>query len=132
LAAAPQRLRSVSGAAATGIRPTVSAVHHRARSHAGDTIVIACSGDDDLAERVGMTLELGARHVVVDLGDGERVDATTLTALKRVAGRLRSRGGHLSVVCSQPSLTSILDRTLLSRSFAVFGSLDAALRHAGP
>jgi anti-sigma B factor antagonist len=110
----------------------VTAVHHRARSLAGDTIVIACPGDDDLADRVRMSLELGARHVVVDLGDGGRVDATTLSALKRLAGRLRSRGGRLSVVCSQPSLRTILDVTLLSRSFAVFGSLDAALRHAGP
>jgi anti-anti-sigma factor len=79
-----------------------------------------------------LSLDLGARHVVVDLGDGRRVDATTLSALKRLAGRLRSRGGGLAVVCSQPSLRSILDQTLLSRSFAVFGTLDAALRHAHP
>jgi anti-anti-sigma regulatory factor len=110
----------------------MTAVHHRARSLVGDTIVIAGPGDDDLAERVRMSLDLGARHVVVDIGDGGRVDATTLSALKRVAGRLRSRGGGLSVVCSQPSLRCILDLTLLSRSFAVFGTLDAALRHAGP
>jgi len=110
----------------------VNAVHHRARSLAGDTIVIASTDDEDLAERVRLSLDLGARHVVVDLGDGRQVDATTLSALKRLAGRLRSRGGGLSVVCSQPSLRSILDQTLLSRSFAVFGSLDAALRHAHP
>jgi anti-anti-sigma regulatory factor len=109
----------------------VTAVHHRARSIAGDTIVIAYSGDD-LAERVRTSLDLGARHVIVDVGDGKRIDATTLSAFKRLAGRLRSRGGGLSVVCSQPSLRSILDQTLLSRSFAVFGTIDAALRHAGP
>ena len=79
-----------------------------------------------------MSLDLGARHVVVDLGDGKRVDATTLSSLKRLAGRLRARGGDLSVVCSQPNVRSILDLTLLSRSFAVFGTLDAALRRAGP
>ena len=90
-------------------------------------IVIASPGDSDLAERVRASLDLGARHVVVDLGDGDEVDASTLSALKRLAGRLRSRGGRLSVVCSQPSLTSILDLTLLSRSFGVFGTLDAAL-----
>ena len=109
----------------------MTAVHHRARNLAGDTIVIAYSGDD-LAERVRMSLDLGVRHVVVDVGDGRRVDATTLSAFKRLAARLRSRGGGLSVVCSQPNLRSILDLTLLSRSFAVFGSVDAALRRAGP
>ena len=110
----------------------MNAVHHRARSIDGDTIVIAYPGDSELADRVRASLDLRASHVVVDLGDGDRVDASTLSALKRLAGRLRSRGGRLSVVCSQPGLTSILDLTLLSRSFAVFGTLDAALRHAGP
>ena len=110
----------------------MTAVHHRARSLAGDTIVIASPGDDELADRVRMSLDLGARHVVVDLGDGRRVDATTLSSHKRLAGRLRASGGDLSVVCSQPNLRSILDLTLLSRSFAVFGTLDAALRRAGP
>jgi anti-anti-sigma regulatory factor len=110
----------------------VTAVHHRARNVAGDTIVIASPGDDDLADRVRMSLDLGARHVVVDLGDGRRVDASTLSSLKRLAGRLGAKGGGLSVVCSQPNLRRILDVTLLSRSFGVFGTLDAALRRAGP
>jgi anti-anti-sigma factor len=110
----------------------VTTVHHRARSLAGDTIVIAGPDDQDLAELVRTSVDFGARHVVVDLGDGATVDASTLSALKRLSGRLRSGGGDLSVVCSQPILKRILDLTLLSRSFAVFGTLDAALRRAGP
>jgi anti-anti-sigma factor len=101
----------------------VTAVHHRARSLAGDTIVLASPADDDLADRVQTSLELGARHIVVDLGDGKRIDATTLSSLKRLAGRLRAKGGDLSVVCSQPNLRRILDLTLLSR-------VVRGLRHA--
>ena len=94
----------------------------------GRTVVIACAGSElDLARTVAASFEVGIGHVVVDLGDAEMVDSSTLTALKRIAGRLRSRGGRLSVVAPHPGLASILRLTLLSRSFTVFGTLDAAL-----
>jgi anti-anti-sigma factor len=100
----------------------------RRRALEGSTVVIACAGPDvDLASRVATSIELGARHVVVDLGEAEMVDSSTLTALKRVAGALKPRGGRLSVVCQHPGLAKLLDLTLLSRSFRVFGTLDAAL-----
>ena len=95
---------------------------------AGSTIVIACATDGvELADRLRASLDLGARRVVVDLGAAEMVDASTLTALKRLAERLRSRGGGLSVVCGNGHLAKLLEVTLLSRSFAVFPTLDAAL-----
>lgn len=95
---------------------------------AHDTVVISWVGpESDLTRRIGDSVQVGARHVVVDLGDAEMVDSSTLTALKRVAGRLRTRGGRLSVVCSQPRFASLLHLTQLSRSFHVFESLDAAL-----
>lgn len=108
----------------------MSSVEARERSFLdGATVVIGSRGSEaDLTRRVAESARLGARHVVIDLGDAEMVDSSTLTALKRTAGRLRSRGGHLSVVCQHPGLASLLDLTLLSRSFSVFGSLDAALR----
>ena len=103
----------------------------RARSPqpaAGSTIVIACASDGvELADRLRASLDLGAHHVVVDLGTAEMVDASTLTTLKRLAERLRSRGGGLSVVCRNGRLADLLHVTLLSRSFAVFPTLDAAL-----
>jgi anti-sigma B factor antagonist len=99
----------------------------------GTTAVITCTGSEvELTRRVTASVDRGARHVVVDLGDAEMVDSSTLHALKRLAGRLRSRGGRLSVVCPHPGLASLLDLTLLSRSFAVFGTLDAALRTTAP
>ena len=95
---------------------------------AGSTIVIACASDGgELADRLRASLDLGAHRVVVDLGAAEMVDASTLTALKRLAERLRSRGGRLSVVCRSGPLASLLDLTLLNRSFAVFPTIDAAL-----
>ncbi len=95
---------------------------------AGSTIVIACANDGvELADRLRSSLELGAHRVVVDLGPAEMVDASTLTTLKRLGERLRSRGGDLSVVCRSHGLANLLDLTLLNRSFAVFPTLDAAL-----
>ena len=95
---------------------------------AGRTVVIACAGSQpDLERAVAASFELGVGHVVVDLGDAEMIDSSNLTALKHTAGRLRSRGGRLSVVAPHPGLASVLRLTLLSRSFTVFGTLDAAL-----
>lgn len=97
----------------------------------GTTVVIACPmSDRDLAQQIATSVELGARHVIVDLGDAETVDSSTLTLLRRIAGRLRLAEGRLSVVCPHPALASLLHLTLLSHSFSVFGSLDAALRPA--
>jgi anti-anti-sigma factor len=91
------------------------------------TVVITCAPWDEVERRVA-AVESGIRHVVVDLGNAETVDSSTLTALRRFAGKLRAHGGRLSVVCEHPALSRLLEVTLLSRSFDVFGSLDAALR----
>jgi anti-anti-sigma factor len=96
---------------------------------AGTTVVISCTAlETDLARRLADSLRLGARHVVVELGDAPTVDSSTLASLTRVAGRLGARGGRLSVVCEHPNLASLLHVTLLDHSFSVFDSLDAALR----
>jgi anti-anti-sigma factor len=110
----------------------VNSVHDREPALLGpladDTVVISWLGpESDLVRRIGHSVQQGARHVVVDFGDVEMLDSSTLTALKRVAGRLRTRGGRLSVVCSQPRLASLLHLTQLSRSFHVFETLDEAL-----
>lgn len=95
---------------------------------ADSTVVIACAGpENQIRDQVRSSLELGARSVVVDLGDAEMVDSSTLTALKQLGGELRSKGGGLSVVSTNPGLSSLLHMTLLSRSFRVFRSLDEAL-----
>jgi anti-anti-sigma factor len=95
------------------------------------TVVIAWPRSDrDLLQQIATSVELGARHVVVDLGDAERVDSSTLSLLRRIAGRLRRAERRLSVVCPNPGLASLLHLTLLSHSFSVVGSLDAALRPA--
>jgi anti-anti-sigma factor len=96
---------------------------------AGTTVVIACGASDvDLTRQLAESLRLGARQVVVDLGDAEMLDSSTLDTLRRLAGKLRSNGGRLSVVCRHPGLAGVLDLTLLSQSFSVFRSLDSALR----
>jgi anti-anti-sigma factor len=94
---------------------------------AGTTVIITCAPWDEVARRVA-DVGSGVEHVVVDLGDAEMVDATTLSTLRRFGARLRSHGGRLSVVCGHPALSRLLELTLLSHSFDVFGSLDAALQ----
>jgi anti-anti-sigma regulatory factor len=74
---------------------------------------------------------MGARHVIVDLGEAEMVDSAVLWTLKRLAVGLRTRGSSLSVVCSHRGLASLLELTLLTRAFPVFGSLDEALEQTG-
>ena len=97
-----------------------------AQLNPGTTVVITCVPWDEVAGRVAAVS--GVEHVVVDLGDAEMVDSTTLTTLRRFGSKLRSHGGRLSVVCGHPALSRLLELTLLSHSFEVFGSLDAALQ----
>jgi anti-sigma B factor antagonist len=126
-------------ARARGYRDSVNSVHARRGNRepallgplADDTVVIWLGPESDLVRRIGDSVQQGTRHVVVDVGDVEMLDSSTLSALKRVAGRLRTRGGRLSVICSQPRLASHLHLTQLSRSFHVFETLDEAL-HTAP
>jgi anti-anti-sigma factor len=99
----------------------------------GSTIVIARGGDEgELGGRLRASLDFGARFVVVDLGETAIFDASLLTVLKRVAAKLRARGGGLSVVCADQRLANLLDLTLLSRSFTVHPTLESALTHSAP
>ncbi len=91
----------------------------------GTTVVIACA-EGDIARHVETSVALGANHVVVDLGDVEMVGSATLTMLKRAAQHPRSQERRMSVVCQHPGLADLLHLTLLSRSFEVVTSLDAA------
>ena len=112
----------------------MTAVHVPASTTGDSRPIVFDSGDTtataSLAVLLQASVDQGARHLVVDLGDAEMVNSATLTTLKRVGGRLRMTGGQLSVVCSNARLASLLDLTLLSRSFALFRTLDAALAGA--
>lgn len=91
-------------------------------------VVIHYGAGQDLAHAVSNAETCGARHVVVDLAGAAMLDAATLATFKRVAARLRSREGELSVVCAHSGLATLLRLTALDRAFRVVGSVDAALR----
>jgi anti-anti-sigma factor len=91
-------------------------------------VVVPYAAGHDLARAVGAADTCEARHVVVDLNGAAMLDAATLATLKRVAERLRSREGELTVVCAQPGLATLLRLTALDRAFRVVDSVDAALR----
>jgi anti-anti-sigma factor len=89
----------------------------------GKPVVVRWRGSHDAleADLTEVSASLDTR-VVVDLEGAEAVDSRTLTTLHRVARRMRSGGGRLTVVASDPRLSSILRLTMLDRSFDVVRS----------
>jgi anti-sigma B factor antagonist len=69
----------------------------------------------------------GATSLVIDLSDTTFVDSMTLGVLLGAVKRLRPVGGHVSVVCTDPSIRRIFEITLLDRVFELHESRDAAL-----
>jgi anti-anti-sigma regulatory factor len=94
----------------------------------GATAVLPLVDENELRLRLADTVRRGARHVIVDLGDAEMVGSRTLADLRGAARALRPTGSRLSVVCGHRGLARLLRLTLLSRSFGVFRSLEAARR----
>jgi anti-anti-sigma factor len=82
----------------------------------------------DLARLLRSAIGAGEVSVLVDLGDLRDATSDLLTVLHRAARSLRALGGRLDVVSSQPELRRLLELTLLSQGFGVFGSRDEALR----
>ncbi|HET7743351.1 MAG TPA: STAS domain-containing protein [Gaiellaceae bacterium] len=104
--------------------------HHPAPGSPGSaSFVIPYRGSNGLlVDRLGAAQDLGARDLVVDLGDAETLSSATLEILLRTGRELRGRGGRLEVVSLRPSLRRLLRLTLLHRAFAVHTSLETALR----
>ena len=93
------------------------------------SVVISCEGSEPtLAARVIAARRLGAEDIVVDLGETDMVESSTLSTLHGLGREMGAGGGRLAVVCLRPSLERLLRLTLLDHAFAVYGSREAALR----
>jgi anti-sigma B factor antagonist len=99
--------------------------------------VIALTGEVDLytapefKQQLIESIDLGAKHVIVDLTDTTFIDSTTLGVLVGGVKRLRPDGGELSVVCSDRNITKIFEITGLNRIFPIHGTRADALESAG-
>lgn len=95
--------------------------------------VVTLGGELDLhnARRIDAELDElvggGAEHVVVDLLEVPFLESTVLGVLVRQAGRLRHRGGELSIVTDDARILRVFEITGLGSHFQVRRSLADAV-----
>lgn len=82
---------------------------------------------EKLVELVGQ----GHRKIVTDLEGVDFLDSTGLGVLVGGLKRLRSHGGDLSLVCTQPRILKVFEITGLTSVFSISESLDEATAAAG-
>lgn len=99
----------------------------------GGTPVLAVRGEVDvstapeLRERLLALAERGQTVAVVDLSEVSFVDSTALGVLVSGVKRLRSGGGDLRLVVTQPHISKVFEITGLTEVFSIFPTLDAAV-----
>lgn len=105
-----------------------------AESDRGGTPVLAVRGEVDvstapeLRERLLALAERGATLAVVDLSLVSFVDSTALGVLVSGVKRLRSAGGDLRLVVTEPRIAKVFEITGLTDVFKIYGSADEAVR----
>jgi len=83
-----------------------------------------------LHEALERGIELGGRHIVVDLARVSFIDSTALGVLIGTGRRLSAAGGALDVACQDGDVKRVLELTGLDAVFAVHARLPEALRAA--
>ena len=95
--------------------------------------VLAVSGELDMAtapavrERLHGLLADGHDKLVVDLDEVGFLDSTALGVLVGVLKRVRTQGGDLHLVCTQPRVLKVFEITRLDQAFTIRDSVDAAV-----
>lgn len=69
-------------------------------------------------------------RIVVDLSDLKFCDSVGLSAFITCKQVITARGGWLSFACASPFLMNLLETVGLSRYFAIFPSVEAAIAAA--
>lgn len=96
-------------------------------------MVLSLSGEIDIAtaprvrERMHSLLAEGHERLVVDLDDVGFLDSTGLGVLVGILKRVRTQGGELRLVCSQPRIVKVFEITRLDSAFAIFDTIDGAV-----
>ena len=98
--------------------------------------VLAVSGEVDVAtvprlrEQLHSLVAQGQTHVVVDLDGVDFLDSTGLGVLVGALKRLRSSGGELHLICTQPRIRKVFEVTGLTKVFPMHDSVDEAVAGA--
>jgi len=82
----------------------------------------------ELREKLLALAEQGSTIAVVDLSEVSFVDSTALGVLVSGVKRLRSSGGDLRLVVTQPRISKVFEITGLTDVFAIFTSAEEAVR----
>ena len=96
----------------------------------GGVPVVSLTGEVDLAtvpRLRGALQRAGGGSIVVDLDGVDALDDVGLGILVGAAGRARSAGGDLVLVCTDERLLDLLRRTRLDQAVAVFPTVVAAV-----
>ncbi len=100
----------------------------------GGTPVLEVRGEVDvstapeLRERLLALAEQGRTLAVVDLSDVSFVDSTALGVLVSGVKRLRSAGGDLRLVVTQPRISKVFEITGLTDVFHIYKSAAEAVK----
>ena len=95
--------------------------------------VLAVQGEVDvytaprLREKLVELVTQGKHRIVVDLEAVEFLDSTGLGVLVGGLKRVRSHDGDLSLVCTQHRILKVFEITGLTKVFAIYDTVDAAL-----
>jgi anti-sigma B factor antagonist len=95
--------------------------------------VLAVSGEVDVAtvprlrEQLHGLAAQGDNSIVVDLDGVEFLDSTGLGVLVGALKRVRSSGGDLHLICTQPRIRKVFEVTGLTKVFSIYDSVDEAV-----
>lgn len=98
--------------------------------------VLAVSGEVDVAtvprmrEQLHSLVAQGDNRIVVDLDAVDFLDSTGLGVLVGALKRVRSSGGDLQLICTQPRIRKVFEVTGLTKVFSIHDTLDEAVAGA--
>ena len=81
-----------------------------------------------LREAVVSAIDSGSLRLVVDVDKVEFLDSTGVGVLVGALKKVRSGGGTLDIVCTQPRLLKIFEITGLDKVFGLHTTVDDAVR----
>jgi anti-sigma B factor antagonist len=80
-----------------------------------------------LREKLVELVSHGSQQLIVDLEGVDFLDSTGLGVLVGGLKRLRSHDGDLTLVCSQHRILKVFEITGLTKVFAIYDSVEAAV-----
>lgn len=103
----------------------------------GPFTVVEVSGEVDvytaprLREAVVSAIDGGSLRLVVDVDNVEFLDSTGVGVLVGALKKVRSGGGTLDIVCTQPRLLKIFEITGLDKVFGLHTTVAEAVQSHG-